>query len=163
LKGQSGFSVISPHSRWGVFFLISSSQAAIAVYIFVVGLVYNLILRKLWAPQGLQLIVDNILHSGVPLIYVLYWIAFVPKKDLRWMDAVRWLYYPALYFLWVIILGALTRFYPYPFIDVNVLGYPKMFMHACILLIVFLSLGLLAVAMGKIGGKRQSAAHNPLP
>jgi hypothetical protein len=143
-----------PESKFGVFFLASSSQSAIAVYIFVVGLVYNLILRKLWAPQGLQLIVDNILHSAVPLIYVLYWITYVPKRDLPWMDAVWWLYYPALYFLWVIILGALTRFYPYPFIDVNVLGYPKMFMHACILLVVFLSLGLLAIATGKTGGKK---------
>jgi hypothetical protein len=143
-----------PQSKLGVFFSADSTQAAIAVYIFVVGMIYNLILRNLWAPQGLQLIVDNILHSAVPLIYVLYWIAFVPKGNLIWNDAVRWLYYPALYFLWVIIFGALTSFYPYPFIDVNVLGYPTMFMHAAVLLIVFLSLGFLAIAIGKIGTKK---------
>lgn len=138
-----------PQSKLGVFFSGHSAQAAIAVYIFIVGMVYNLVLRNLWAPQGLQLIVDNILHSAVPLIYVLYWIVFVPKNNLTWMDAVRWLSYPALYFLWVIIFGALSGFYPYPFIDVHVLGYPKMFIHAIVLLIVFLSLGLLAIASGK--------------
>ena len=144
----------APQTRSGIFFSHSSTQTAIAIYIFVVGLVYNLILRKLWAPKGLQLIVDNILHSAVPLIYVLYWIAFVPKEKLIWKDAVRWLSYPAVYFLWVIIFGARTSFYPYPFIDVNLLGYPKMCLHAAMLLIVFLSLGLLAIATGKIGTKK---------
>lgn len=142
--------LVKPQTRSGYFFSRNSTQAAIAVYIFIVGLVYNLILRKLWAPQGLQLIADNILHSAVPLIYLLYWIAFVPKENLNWGDAAKWLSYPALYFLWVIIFGALTRFYPYPFIDVNVIGYPKMFMHAALLLILFLSLGFLSIAIGKI-------------
>jgi len=146
--------LVAPQTRSGIFFSHSSTQTAIAIYIFVVGLVYNLILRKLWAPKGLQLIVDNILHSAVPLIYVLYWIAFVPKEKLIWKDAVRWLSYPAVYFLWVIIFGARTSFYPYPFIDVNLLGYPKMCLHAAMLLIVFLSLGLLAIATGKIGTKK---------
>jgi len=150
------FILLSPKSRLGIFFSRDSTQAAIAVYIFIVGLIYNLILRNVWSPQGLQLVVDNILHVAVPLIYVLYWIAFVPKQNLVWMDAVRWLSYPALYFLWVIIFGALTSFYPYPFIDVNVLGYPKMFLHAAVLLIVFLSLGLLAVATKKFGSKKAS-------
>jgi hypothetical protein len=148
------FILLGNRSRVGFFFSGNSTQTAIAVYIFVVGLTYNLILRKLWAPQGLQLIVDNILHGAVPLIFVIYWIAFVPKKNLEWRDAIKWLAYPAIYFLWVIIFGALTSFYPYPFIDVNVLGYPTMFMHAALLLIVFLSLGFLAIATGKIGTKK---------
>lgn len=150
--------LVAPQSKSGIFFSGSSTQTAIAIYIFVLGLVYNLILRKLWAPQGLQLIVDNILHSAVPLIYVLYWIAFVPKENLIWKDAVRWLSYPAVYFLWVIIFGALTSFYPYPFIDVNVLGYPKIFLHAAILLIVFLLLGFLAITTGKLKAKRLKSA-----
>ena len=149
--------LIKPQSRAGIFFSRDSPQAAIAVYIFVVGLVYNLILRKLWAPQGLQLIVDNILHSAVPLLYVLFWIVFVSKKNLVWIDAVRWLAYPAVYFLWVIIFGALTSFYPYPFIDVNVLGYPTMFLHAGVLLVVFVMLAILVIAIGRFAGSKASA------
>lgn len=148
------FILLGNRSRLGVFFSSNSTQTAIAVYIFIVGLTYNLILRKLWAPQGLQLIVDNILHGAVPLIFVIYWIAFVPKKNLQWADAARWLAYPAIYFSWVIIFGALTSFYPYPFIDVNVLGYLTMFMHAAVLLIVFFSLGFLAIAIGKVSAKK---------
>jgi hypothetical protein len=146
--------LVASQTRSAIFFSSASTQTAIAIYIFVVGLIYNLILRKLWAPQGLQLIADNILHSAVPLIYLLYWTAFVPKENLIWKDAIRWLSYPALYFSWVIIFGAITSFYPYPFIDVNVLGYPKMFMRAAVLLVVFLSLGFLSIATGKIRKKR---------
>ncbi|HLK27526.1 MAG TPA: Pr6Pr family membrane protein [Puia sp.] len=145
--------LLKPQTRFGIFFRSNSNQTAIAMYIFVVGLVYNLILRKLWAPEGLQLIVDNILHSIVPLLYVIYWLVYIPKQKMQWSKAVSWLLYPALYFAWVLIFGFITRFYPYPFIDVNVLGYPKMFMHAGILLIVFLILGFAAIAIKKVAGK----------
>lgn len=48
-----------PNSKWGKFFSRPQVASAITVYIFVVGLVYNTVLRWQWSPQGLQLIVDN--------------------------------------------------------------------------------------------------------
>ncbi len=141
--------LLKPKSISGVFFNSNGMQTAIAVYIFVVGLVYNLILRSLWKPEGLQLIVDNILHSMVPLLYIIYWMVFIPKEKLATMNSVKWLAYPAIYFIWVLILGYLTKFYPYPFIDVNELGYPKMFLHAGILLVVFYILNLIAINFKK--------------
>src|SRR5688572_21115628 len=36
---------------------------AITVYITIVGLVYQIILRPLWDPKGTQMIVDELLHS----------------------------------------------------------------------------------------------------
>lgn len=141
------FILLKSSSAVGNFFSKPSTQTAIAMYIFVVGVVYNLILRKLWSPQGLQLFVDNILHSIVPLLYLIYWLIFVPKEKLRFIVAVNWLLYPALYFIWVLIFGAFSSFYPYPFIDVNILGYSKMFLHAGVLMIAFLGLGFIAIAI----------------
>ncbi len=146
--------LLKPSSASGIFFAKISTQTAIAVYIVVVGVTYNLILRKLWSPEGLQFIVDNILHSIVPLFYVIYWLIFVPREKLRFLVAVNWLVYPAIYLIWVLIYGSLSMFYPYPFIDVNILGYAKMFLHAGILLIVFLALGFLAIAIKKSIGKK---------
>ena len=148
------FILLKPLSKSGKFFATSSSQTAIAMYIFVVGVIYNLILRKLWSPEGLQLLVDNILHSIIPLFYLIYWLLFVPKEKLKWAYAVNWLIYPTLYFIWVLIFGSLTMFYPYPFIDVNILGYAKMFLHAGVLLVVFLSLGLLAISARKFSARQ---------
>jgi hypothetical protein len=54
-------------------------QSAAAVYIAIVGIVYSLALRNLWAPEGLQKIADVILHDAIPILYLLYWLIFVRK------------------------------------------------------------------------------------
>ena len=60
-----------------------SRQAATAVYITVVGLAYQLLLRKLWNPQGAQWLADVLLHSVMPLGYVVYWLFLAPRTRLR--------------------------------------------------------------------------------
>ncbi len=71
--------------------LSAPRQTALAVYILVVGIVYNGILRFLWSPTGLQQVVDEILHLVVPLLYFMYWVLFVNKQSLRWQHAFSWL------------------------------------------------------------------------
>src|SRR5882762_1016253 len=78
--------LLSPLSATGRFFSRPSTQTAIALYIIVVGLVYNIILRSLWAPQGLQYIVDLLLHTLLPLLFTVYWLLFVPKASLTWKN-----------------------------------------------------------------------------
>ena len=46
--------------------------AALTVYIAVVGLVYNTILRFLWSPAGFQLVVDELLHSVIPILFIFF-------------------------------------------------------------------------------------------
>ena len=46
-----------------------SSLSAVTVYILVVGIVYNLLLRSTWNPQGLQKVVDELLHSVIPFYF----------------------------------------------------------------------------------------------
>lgn len=60
-----------------------ATQAAIAVYITVVGLVYNTILRFIWQPTGLQRIVDELLHLVIPTLFVIYWWIFV-RQNFKW-------------------------------------------------------------------------------
>src|SRR5690554_4316116 len=43
---------------------------AITVYISIVGLVYQVLLRHIWSPTGLQT-VDELLHSVVPVLVVI--------------------------------------------------------------------------------------------
>jgi hypothetical protein len=109
------------------FFSNPRVQTAITIYITIVGLGYAFLLRALWAPQGLQWIADELLHSVNPLLVLIYWIAFVPKKDLGHKDVPLWLVFPAVYIIYILIRGALVGWYPYPFIDVNQLGYAKAF------------------------------------
>jgi hypothetical protein len=138
-----------PPAGWGQFFCRPSVQAAIAGYIAIVGIVYRLLLRQLWNPQGAQWVADVILHDVIPVGYVLYWLLFAPKIGLRWKDAVAGLIYPGVYLLYVLARGAVSGLYPYPFVDVNVLGYAGVLARAAVLLLVFLGMGLLVVAVGR--------------
>jgi hypothetical protein len=135
--------------RWGKWFHRPSVQAGSAVYIGIVGIVYQLLLRQLWNPQGAQWLADFLLHSVIPLGYVVYWLLFAPRTGLQWKDALAWLAYPAVYLIYILARGAAIGVYPYPFVDVTVLGYAGVFVRAAMFLVVFLVMGLLAVAVGR--------------
>ena len=145
------FSAIALRRPGGrVQFLSSPSvQAATTVYIVIVGVVYQLLLRQLWNPQGAAWVADFLLHSVVPAGYVLYWLLFAPRTGLRWKDAVQWLAYPGVYVVYVLVRGAVSGFYPYPFVDVKVLGYGRVSANAAVLMLVFLGMGLLVVAVAR--------------
>ena len=134
---------------WGQFFRRPSVQAGAAAYIAIVGIIYRLLLRQLWNPQGMQWVADVILHDVIPVGYVLYWLLFASRTELRWRDAVGWLAYPGVYLVYVLARGAVSGLYPYPFMDVNVLGYGGVLAHAAVLFLVFLGMGLLVVAVGR--------------
>jgi hypothetical protein len=146
-----------PETGWGYWLYSPSVQAGTAVYIAIVGIVYQLLLRQLWNPQGAQWVADVLLHSLIPAGYVLYWLLFAPRAGLRWKSAIGWLVYPAVYLVYVLARGAVSGLYPYPFVDVNALGYGGVLARAAIFLLVFLGMGLLVVALGRWTPGRSSA------
>lgn len=127
----------------------SSSLTAVTVYIVMVGIIYNTVLRGLADLQGLQLIVDRFLHSILPASFLLFWFLYVSKEGLKWKNALLWLWYPVAYIIYIMILGALTGFYPYPFANVDVLGYPKALMNGLYITIAFGVLSTIFVAIAK--------------
>ena len=134
----------------GRFFAKATTITAITIYITIVGIFYNIILRSTWNPQGLQKAVDELLHSGIPVLFILFWLLFVPKEELKWKNAFPWLIYPVLYMAYGLIHGAITKFYPYPFVDVNELDYNKALLNTGGILLVILLLSLALIATGKI-------------
>jgi hypothetical protein len=145
--------LLKPNSKSGEFFSRPSVITAVTAYITFVGIAYNLLLRHLWNPEGLQLIVDELLHIIIPLLSILYWLIFVPKAGLQWKSILPWVIYPVIYLVYVLTRGALSGFYPYPFIDVNGLGYFKVLLNDGGLIVAFLLLSLLFVAIGKLMSK----------
>ena len=132
------------------FFADPGVLAAIAVYITIVGGVYNLILRVLWAPTGLQFLVDELLHTVVPLVYVAFWLILAAKARLRWSNIYYWLLYPLGYFIAILIRGALSGFYPYPFINVTKLGWPQVIVNSALVTGSFILLSLLVIFLSRI-------------
>jgi hypothetical protein len=141
--------------RWA---LLSSraTLAAVAVYIFVVGMIYSLLLRSLWAPSGLHKLADALLHDLVPLGYLIWWLGFAPKQGLRWSQAFTWLLWPLGYFVFSVLLGQASGRYLYPFADIAKLGLPTVLRNALLLLGLFWLLGLIAVAVGRRSSAQKS-------
>lgn len=135
------------------FFTKPITLAATAVYITIVGAIYNLVLRQLWKPQGWQLVADNLLHTIIPILFVLYWFFAVTKNNLNWKDILPWLIYPFLYLVYILIRGAFTNLYPYPFVDVATYGYAKVLANSGWVMVGFVSVSLLFIGIGKLTGK----------
>jgi hypothetical protein len=128
--------------RW---FLQPWVSSGIAVSITVVSLAYNLLLRHLWHPQGWQWLADELLHDVMPLLFILYWWRCVPKGRLRVGHIGLWVIYPLAYFAYSLLRGHVLAVYPYPFIDVEKLGYPQVFINAGGLLLGFVLIALLLI------------------
>lgn len=127
-----------------------SSLTAVTLYIVMVGIIYNTVLRSLYELHGLALVADRTLHSVVPVSFLLFWILFVPKSTLRFMQAIGWLWYPVAYVIYVIVIGALTGFYPYPFANADKLGYSRALMNGAWVVVAFLVMALLLIGAGRM-------------
>ncbi|HVZ25152.1 MAG TPA: Pr6Pr family membrane protein [Sediminibacterium sp.] len=137
--------LLHPHRRWRQWAERPGVQTAITVYILVVGLVYNSILRFLWSPVGLQWWVDECLHSLIPLLFLIHWLLFTPKTSLSYRMIPAWLVFPAIYISLIALYGAVSGWYPYPFINVSSIGYPRAILHTALLLLTFTSLSALLI------------------
>lgn len=135
------------------FFATNSTHGAISVYITIVSVVYILFLQDIWDPQGWQLVADILLHYVIPIAYVLHWGFVVEKGDFDWIDSVRWLKFPFLYLLYVIIRGLLTEVYPYPFLDFGQLGFLYVMRNILIVSAAFWLAGMVVVAIDKAVGR----------
>lgn len=123
--------------------------AALAVYITIVGVVYNVMLRQTWHPEGLQRVIDEWLHVVNPVAYVLFWFLAVSKKGVGFQSITSWLYLPLAYMVYTFVRGAITGWYPYPFINVVEIGYPQAIITSGVLLLVFVIFSILFVLMAR--------------
>ena len=148
---------INPATGWLKKFVMPSRISAVTVYMTVVGIIYNTILRNLRPIYGVELIVDEFLHVILPLSILFFWIFFVRRSELKWKMALTWLSYPLGYILLVMLVGALTGFYPYPFADAGKLGYPMALTNGFWVLTGFLVLSLVLIGLGKIKTKKEKS------
>lgn len=81
-----------------------------------VGIVYSLLLRSIWSPQGWQKVADVVLHDVTPILFLLLW-AIAPHGGLGWRDLKWALVPPALYLAYALARGAVDGWYAYWFLD----------------------------------------------
>ena len=76
---------------------------AITIYIVMVGLVYQIALRQVWQPYGLQMVVDELLHSVIPILVIIFWSMYESVKPVNYSQVLKWSIYPLLYLIYILI------------------------------------------------------------
>ncbi len=143
-----------PRSTLGQFFRRADVCTALAAAIAFVSLGYIVLLRGQWQPEGLYLAADAALHYLSPLAFLVTWWLVLPGGRASWRIVPIALIYPLAYLLYVLVRGALTGFYPYPFFDVAELGYARVLASTAAMAAAYLVLTILLVAIAR----RRSAA-----
>lgn len=116
---------LAPGLTPAAFFSRPGVRTALGVYIVVIGVVFYFLLRKIYHPTGLGWWVNILLHYIIPPLYVLDWLLFVPKRGLAFRHIPLWLIFPLTYTFYTLLHGALSGYYPYPFLDAATYGYPQ--------------------------------------
>jgi hypothetical protein len=132
-----------PLGRWAG---RAGTRVAVGVYIAVTAAIYHSLLAGLWRPTGLQLVADVLLHTVTPALFLIDFLAFPPREAARWGSAWKALVFPLAYGAWTLLHGAMTDFYPYPFLDVGKHGY-----GAVLVTMVVMGLGFYAVTLALTG------------
>lgn len=95
------------------------------VAIIITGIVYNAVLRAEAHPEGFSAINTNILHVFVPVMAVLGWLIFGPRIKFAGKTLLACAGIGLVWIIFTFIRGAMINWYPYPFLNVNSLGYPQ--------------------------------------
>jgi hypothetical protein len=142
--------VIAPATSLGRLFSKPSVRTAIASYSIVVAIVYFVFLRNIGGDQGLELVADRLLHYVTPALFVVDWLAFVVKGQVRWTLVGTSIIFPIFYGIWTLIHGALTGWYPYPFFNPTRIGYPRTFANFAAFIYIFLAAALIFVVIDRL-------------
>lgn len=108
------------------------------VAIVITGVVHWFLLRPLGVASGFPGTVDALLHIVVPVAAVLTWTLGEPRGRITARTVLLALVFPLVYAAWTFAHGAMTGWYPYPFIDVPVTGYPAAIGMAAGVLLAFI-------------------------
>jgi hypothetical protein len=123
------------------------------VAITVTGIVYHVALADFFEVAGIHKFGNQLVHTVVPLLAVIGWVAFGPRRltsvRIAWLS----LLFPVCWLAFTLSRGAVTHWYPYPFLDVARLGYLRAMLNSFWMLLLLLSLAAGAtVADRRLGG-----------
>jgi hypothetical protein len=109
----------------------------------ITGVVHWFFLRPLLDLTGWSYLCDLLLHVAVPLLAVVGWLLFGPRPRVgprTWLLALIW---PAAWLAYTLVRGAVTGFYPYPFLNVSERGATSVAVTALGITVMFVAVSLL--------------------
>jgi hypothetical protein len=92
-------------------------RLAAVIGITVTGVVHFLLLRPLLDLEGADYVADKLLHMVVPVLAVIGWAAFGPRPRIDGRAVLLALCWPLAWLAVILVVGGLSGWYPYPFLD----------------------------------------------
>ncbi|MTD57891.1 Pr6Pr family membrane protein [Amycolatopsis pithecellobii] len=122
----------------------------------VTGVVYHVALTGLVELSPAGEVANQLLHTASPILGVLGWLLFGPHGTLS-PRIVWWsLAYPLLWLAFTLTRGGPTGFYPYPFLQADSLGYPRVALNCVLVAVKFLALAAATLLLDRQLGRRQA-------
>jgi hypothetical protein len=118
-----------------------------------IGIVYALVLAGTRRP-GESHIAMVLLHYVVPPLVAAYWLGCTRRGGLAWRDPLLWAIPPLAYFAYAIARAQFDGRYPYPFINVGLIGWPQTILNALIISAGFFGFGLMLVWLDRALARR---------
>jgi hypothetical protein len=106
----------------------------------VTGLVHWFLLRPLLHLDGADLVADRLLHVVVPVLAFVGWLLFGPRPRMDWPACLRAAVWPIGWLVVMLVSGAQTGWYPYPFLDHRVDGWDHVAIACAGIFVLFFAL-----------------------
>jgi hypothetical protein len=100
--------------------------------------------------------VDFVVHKLMPVVVVLDWLVVPPRRHLPLSRCLLWLAFPVVWLAYSLVRGAITGWYPYPFLDPGRAGGYGSVTVACVAIAVGMVVLMLVVswAGNRLGRRR---------
>ncbi len=120
------------------------------IAITVTFVVFHVALSRLLDLDSWAQAANQLQHTVVPVLSVVGWLAFGPRGHTSARVSKLTVIFPLLYMLFTAIRGPLSSdFYPYPFVDVHALGYPRVAINAVWIALLFIAVAAAAAALDR--------------
>ncbi len=133
------------------------------VGIIITGIIYNTILAQYAHPEGIAYYENFMVHVASPILTVIGWLLFGPRLKFRlsvWLGSI------CIGIAWVavtLVRGALIHWYPYPFLNVDQIGYAQTLINTVGIAVFGLILGAIILGLDKVLPGTRLGDEEPAP
>ncbi|GAA2235440.1 Pr6Pr family membrane protein [Herbiconiux moechotypicola] len=117
--------------------------------IIITGIVYDFVLASLVHPTGWALAATIGFHYISPWATLLGWLLFGPRPRMGWRTMAFAFIWPLLWLVYTFVRGAITGWYPYPFLDVDLIGFADSIRNSAVILLVAIAIAALLTLLDK--------------
>jgi hypothetical protein len=122
-----------------------------------VGIIFSVLLAKL--DSDVIVWVNIVLHYVMPVAVVVDWLAVPPSTPLEFRDVGIWVAFPAAYVAYTLVRGSIAHWYPYPFLNVDVIGYSGVAAYVAGILVFTV---ILATIIRTVGNARRTSMSDEI-